>query len=92
MGRISLAREWKFECLLLYSVVWLLVQVQPTEIYNLAAQSHVKVSFDLSEYTANVDGVGTLRMLDAIRTCGLGDTVRFYQVSYSFPRKRKGGS
>jgi len=57
--------------------------VKPTEIYNLGAQSHVKVSFDLAEYTAEVDGVGTLRLLDAIRTCGLSDTVRFYQASTS---------
>jgi len=56
---------------------------RPTEIYNLGAQSHVKVSFDLAEYTAEVDGVGTLRLLDAIRTCGLGDSVRFYQASTS---------
>lgn len=56
---------------------------RPDEIYNLAAQSHVKVSFDLSEYTANVDGVGTLRILDAIRTAGLEQTVRFYQASTS---------
>lgn len=58
-------------------------EVQPTEIYNLAAQSHVKVSFDLGEYTANVDAVGTLRLLDAIRTCGLTDKVKFYQASTS---------
>lgn len=45
--------------------------VRPTEVYNLAAQSHVKVSFDLAEYTAEVVGVGTLRLLDAIKTCGL---------------------
>ncbi|XP_024942283.1 GDP-mannose 4,6 dehydratase [Cephus cinctus] len=57
--------------------------VQPTEIYNLAAQSHVKVSFELSEYTAEVDAVGTLRLLDAIRTCGQEKTVRFYQASTS---------
>lgn len=57
--------------------------VRPTEIYNLAAQSHVKVSFDLSEYTANVDAVGTLRLLDAIRTCNLEKQVRFYQASTS---------
>lgn len=56
---------------------------KPTEIYNLGAQSHVKVSFDLAEYTAEVDGVGTLRLLDAIRTCGLSDSVRFYQASTS---------
>lgn len=57
--------------------------VKPTEIYNLAAQSHVKISFDLSEYTAEVDGVGTLRLLDAIRTCGLENQVKFYQASTS---------
>lgn len=56
---------------------------RPTEIYNLGAQSHVKVSFDLAEYTAEVDGVGTLRLLDAIRTSGLQDSVRFYQASTS---------
>merc|ERR1711902_475628 len=56
---------------------------KPTEIYNLGAQSHVKVSFDLAEYTAEVDGGGTLRLLDAIRTCGLSDSVRFYQASTS---------
>ncbi|KAF7286082.1 hypothetical protein GWI33_008030 [Rhynchophorus ferrugineus] len=53
------------------------------EIYNLAAQSHVKVSFDLSEYTAEVDAVGTLRILDAIRTCGLANYSKFYQASTS---------
>ena len=52
-----------------------------SEIYNLGAQSHVKVSFDLAEYTANVDAVGTLRLLDAIRTCGLDKNVKFYQAS-----------
>ena len=45
--------------------------------------SHVKVSFDLAEYTADVDGVGTLRLLDAIRTCGMADQIRFYQASTS---------
>ena len=45
--------------------------------------SHVKVSFDLAEYTADVDGVGTLRLLDAIRTCGMSDSIRFYQASTS---------
>lgn len=52
-------------------------------MYNLAAQSHVQVSFDLAEYTADVDGTGTLRLLDAIRTCGLEKSVRFYQASTS---------
>lgn len=65
------------------SLVKLISQVQPTEIYNLAAQSHVKVSFDLSEYTANVDALGTLRILDAIRTCKLDKSVKFYQASTS---------
>jgi len=64
-------------------LVKIISDVRPTEIYNLAAQSHVKVSFELSEYTANVDAVGTLRLLDAIRTCGLSDQVRFYQASTS---------
>ncbi|XP_063239695.1 GDP-mannose 4,6 dehydratase [Bacillus rossius redtenbacheri] len=64
-------------------LVKLVAQVRPSEIYNLAAQSHVKVSFDLSEYTAEVDGVGTLRLLDAVRTCGLERSVRFYQASTS---------
>lgn len=64
-------------------LVKIIAQVRPTEIYNLAAQSHVKISFDLSEYTAEVDGVGTLRLLDAIRTCGLEKSVKFYQASTS---------
>lgn len=64
-------------------LVHIIAQVQPTEIYNLGAQSHVKVSFDMAEYTADVDGVGTLRLLDAIRTCGLIDKVKFYQASTS---------
>ncbi len=46
-------------------------QIQPDEIYNLAAQSHVKVSFDMPEYTAETDGIGTLRLLEALRICGL---------------------
>ncbi|XP_017130016.1 GDP-mannose 4,6 dehydratase [Drosophila elegans] len=65
------------------SLVKIINMVKPTEIYNLAAQSHVKVSFDLSEYTAEVDAVGTLRILDAIRTCGMEKSVRFYQASTS---------
>ncbi|XP_033110140.1 GDP-mannose 4,6 dehydratase-like isoform X1 [Anneissia japonica] len=64
-------------------LVKIISQVQPDEIYNLGAQSHVKVSFDMGEYTANVDGIGTLRLLDAVRTCGLGDKARFYQASTS---------
>lgn len=65
------------------SLVKIINMVKPTEIYNLAAQSHVKVSFDLSEYTAEVDAVGTLRILDAIRTCGMEKSVKFYQASTS---------
>ncbi|KAF9379054.1 hypothetical protein CPC16_010944, partial [Podila verticillata] len=64
-------------------LVHIISKVLPTEIYNLGAQSHVKVSFDMSEYTADVDAVGTLRLLDAIRTCGLAHLVRFYQASTS---------
>ncbi|XP_057651344.1 GDP-mannose 4,6 dehydratase [Diorhabda carinulata] len=64
-------------------LVKIIGKVKPTEIYNLAAQSHVKVSFDLSEYTAEVDAVGTLRLLDAIRTCGLEHSTKFYQASTS---------
>lgn len=64
-------------------LVKIVSRIKPTEIYNLAAQSHVKVSFDLSEYTAEVDAVGTLRLLDAIRTCGLENSTKFYQASTS---------
>ncbi len=58
-------------------------EVQPDEVYNLAAQSHVKVSFESPEYTANTDALGTLRMLEAIRLLGLTDKTRFYQASTS---------
>lgn len=58
-------------------------EVQPTEIYNLAAQSHVHVSFETPEYTANADGIGTLRLLEAIRILGMEKTCRFYQASTS---------
>ncbi|XP_020955407.1 GDP-mannose 4,6 dehydratase isoform X1 [Sus scrofa] len=64
-------------------LVKIINEVKPTEIYNLGAQSHVKISFDLAEYTADVDGVGTLRLLDAVKTCGLIGSVRFYQASTS---------
>lgn len=57
--------------------------VQPDEIYNLAAQSHVKVSFEMPEYTADVDGVGTLRILEAVRLLGIENRVRIYQASTS---------
>jgi GDPmannose 4,6-dehydratase len=58
-------------------------EVRPHEIYNLAAQSHVAVSFETAEYTANADALGTLRLLEAIRICGLGKETRFYQASSS---------
>jgi GDPmannose 4,6-dehydratase len=64
-------------------LIKLITSIQPTEVYHLAAQSHVKVSFDLPEYTAEVDAVGTLRLLDAIHACGLTNKVRFYQASTS---------
>ena len=57
--------------------------VQPDEIYNLAAQSHVKVSFDVPEYTAETDAVGTLRLLEAVRILGIKKRVRIYQASTS---------
>ncbi|KAK4686392.1 GDPmannose 4,6-dehydratase, partial [Tremellales sp. Uapishka_1] len=65
------------------NLVYIISQVQPSEIYNLGAQSHVKVSFEMAEYTGDVDGLGTLRLLDAIRTCGLEKLVKFYQASTS---------
>ena len=65
------------------NLVYIIASVQPTEVYNLGAQSHVKVSFEMAEYTGDVDGLGTLRLLDAIRTCGLEKHVRFYQASTS---------
>ena len=58
-------------------------EVQPQEIYNLAAQSHVAVSFETAEYTANADALGTLRLLEAVRICGLASKTRFYQASSS---------
>jgi GDPmannose 4,6-dehydratase len=65
------------------SLVHIVQQVQPDEIYNLAAQSHVKVSFEEPEYTANSDALGPLRLLEAIRILGLSDKTRFYQASTS---------
>jgi len=65
------------------NLIRLVQEVQPDEIYNLAAQSHVQVSFETPEYTANADAVGTLRLLEAIRILGLGDKTRFYQASTS---------
>jgi GDPmannose 4,6-dehydratase len=65
------------------NLIRIVQQVQTDEIYNLAAQSHVGVSFDTPEYTANADALGTLRLLEAIRLLGLGDRTRFYQASTS---------
>ncbi len=65
------------------SLVHIIEQVQPDELYNLAAQSHVAVSFEEPEYTANSDALGTLRLLEAIRILGLTDKTRFYQASTS---------
>ena len=65
------------------SLIRIIQQVQPDEIYNLAAQSHVKVSFDVPEYTAEADAVGTLRMLEAVRILGTGEKKRIYQASTS---------
>lgn len=65
------------------SLVRVLQRVQPDEVYNLAAQSHVAVSFEEPEYTANADGIGTLRLLEAIRILGLTKKARFYQASTS---------
>ena len=65
------------------NLIRIVQEVQPDEIYNLAAQSHVAVSFETPEYTANADAVGTLRILEAIRILGLNDKTRFYQASTS---------
>jgi len=65
------------------NLIRIIQEVQPDEIYNLAAQSHVGVSFETPEYTANADGVGTLRVLEAVRILGLEKKTRFYQASTS---------
>lgn len=65
------------------NIIRLIQQIQPDEIYNLAAMSHVKVSFDTPEYTGNADGLGTLRFLEAIRLLGMEKKVKFYQASTS---------
>ena len=65
------------------NLIRLVQEIQPDEIYNLAAQSHVKVSFDTPEYTANADGIGTLRILEAVRLLGLEKKTRIYQASTS---------
>src|ERR1700727_636826 len=63
------------------NLIRIIQEVQPDEIYNLAAQSHVAVSFETPEYTANSDALGTLRLLEAMRMLDLGKTTRFYQAS-----------
>ena len=65
------------------NLIRIIQEVQPDEIYNLAAQSHVKVSFETPEYTANADAIGTLRILEAIRILGLEKKTKFYQASTS---------
>lgn len=65
------------------SMLQVMSEVRPTEVYNLAAQSHVQVSFDSPEFTANVDATGVLRVLEAVRLCGLTNTCRIYQASTS---------
>jgi len=65
------------------NLVSIIAKVVPSEIYNLGAQSHVAVSFEMSEYTSNTDGLGTLRILNAIKTCNLTEYCRFYQASTS---------
>lgn len=65
------------------SIIQVLNKLRPDEVYNLAAQSHVQVSFDSPEFTADVDATGVLRLLEGIRQCGLADTCRFYQASTS---------
>ena len=65
------------------NLIRIVQQTQPDEIYNLAAQSHVRVSFETAEYTANSDALGTLRLLEAIRILGLEKKARFYQASTS---------
>ena len=65
------------------NIIRYIQEIQPDEIYNLAAMSHVKVSFDMPEYTGNADGLGTLRILDAVKMLGLKDKTRIYQASTS---------
>lgn len=65
------------------SIMSVISTVHPDEIYNLAAQSHVQVSFEVPEFTADVDAIGVLRILEAVRLCGLGDSCRIYQASTS---------
>ncbi len=65
------------------NLIRIIQEVQPDEIYNLGAMSHVKVSFDMPEYTANADGIGTLRILEAVRLLGMQKKTRIYQASTS---------
>src|SRR3954467_15925659 len=65
------------------NLIRIIQETQPDEIYNLAAQSHVKVSFETPEYTANADGIGTLRILEAVRLLGLQKKTKIYQASSS---------
>src|SRR4051794_33682189 len=65
------------------NLIRIVQETQPDEIYNLAAQSHVQVSFETAEYTANADGIGTLRLLEAIRLLGMSERTKFYQASTS---------
>ena len=74
------------------NLIRIVQQVQPDEIYNLAAQSHVAVSFETPEYTANADGIGTLRLLEAIRILGLEKKTRFYQATTSRALRPGAGS
>ena len=65
------------------NIIRLVSEIRPDEIYNLGAQSHVQVSFETPEYTANSDAIGTLRILEAIRLLGMEDSIKFYQASTS---------
>ena len=65
------------------NIIRIIQEVQPDEIYNLGAMSHVKVSFDMPEYAANADGIGTLRILEAVRLLGLTEKTKIYQASTS---------
>jgi GDPmannose 4,6-dehydratase len=65
------------------NLIRIIQEILPDEIYNLAAQSHVQVSFETPEYTANADGLGTLRILEAIRLLNMGEKTKFYQASTS---------
>ena len=65
------------------NIIGVIKKIEPDEIYNLGAQSHVKVSFEMPEYTGNVDGLGTLRILEAVRLLGMEKSVRIYQASTS---------